>query len=442
MAERRTIRTRILTGLAALLVAASASADEKAVPIESSTNLVPAWYGWPRNPCWFQLSTKMNPRIFSGRQSFTITNQDAIVLSNVSSTARTDWQVTSIALHDSEAITWSSSDTNVASVDRDGFASWRANGSCKITAASPDCTQSVNLTFSTQVDQAAMLATNGVAGSVRRAATDLIDSLIVPWGLKSLQRFSTVSHAATKYVRNPNFWGLPLDFSPFTVYNSTSNPYRGDTLDRPAGTLISPRHLLCVSHTGNFDVGCEVRFIDTNGVVVIRHVTRVSYRPSGVDLLVAVLDSDVPGSVNFVRIPPRDLDKKLPDTGYVRGPIPGPANGANIPVVGLTQFFVADVEELCYLRTNSAAGVSTRVPMAPWRSGLYVPKVSGDSGHAVCIWTAPSPAPPVLLYLFSSTTSGLTGCGTDRPIIEGAMRALGGGHSTLTEADWSSFNSY
>jgi hypothetical protein len=432
----------MLTGLAAFLVAASMSGEEKAVSLGSSTNPAPARDGGVQNPCWFQLSTKMTPRIVSGRQSFTITNRDAIILSNVSSTARTDWQVTADAPHGIKAITWSSSDTNVATVDKDGFASWRANGSCTITAASPYCTRSVDLNFSTQVNQAALLATNGIAGSVRRAATDLIDSLIVPWGSKSLQRFSTVSHAATNYVRNPNFWGLPLDFSPFTVYNSTRNPYRGDALDRPAGTLISLRHLMCVSHTGNFDVGCEVRFIDTNGVVVIRHVTGVSYQPHGVDLLVAVLDSDVPGSVNFVRIPPHDLDKKLPNTGYARGSVPVPANGANIPVVGLTQFFAADIEELCYLRTNSAAGVSTQVPMAPWRSGLYVPKVSGDSGHAVCIWTAPSPAPPVLLYLFSSTKSGLTGCGTIRLTIEGAMRALGGGHSTLTETDWSSFNSY
>jgi hypothetical protein len=445
MTERRTICSRILTGFAAFLVAASASANGNGVPVEpsnfASTNVVPAHDGG-LNPCWFQLSTKMISRTVSGQQSFTITNQDAVIPSNVSSTARTDWELTANALHGIEAITWSSSDTNVASVDPNGFASWRANGYCTITAASPDCTQSVNLTFSTQVNQGALLATNGVARSVRRVATDLIDSLIVPWGSRSLKRFSTVSHAATNYVRNLKFWGMPLDFSPFTVYNSTRNPYRGDAFDRPAGTLISPRHLLCVSHTGNFDVGCEVRFIDTNGVVIIRHVTGVSYRPSGVDLLVSVLDFDVPGSVNFVRIPPHDLDKKLPNTGYTRDPIPGPPNGANIPVVGLTQFFVADVEELCYLRTNSAYGVSTRVPMAPWRSELYVPKISGDSGHAVCIWTAPSPAPPVLLYLFASTTSGPTGCGTYRPIIERAMRALGGGHSTLTEADWSSFNSY
>jgi hypothetical protein len=146
--------------------------------------------------------------------------------------------------------------------------------------------------------------------------------------------------------------------------------------------------------------------------------------------------------VNFIRIPPRNLDKKLPNTGYSPGLPPGSANGANIPVVGLTQFFVADVEELCYLRTNSAAGVSTQPPMASWRNKLYVPKISGDSGHAVCIWTAPSPAPPVLLYLFSSTVSGLTGCGSCRPIIEREMRALGGGYSSLTEADWSSFKSY
>jgi hypothetical protein len=435
-------RENILATSAAFLVAASTLVGEKVVPIAPSTNLVSAWNSGVSNPCWFQLSTKMVPRTVSGEQSFTITNQDAIILSNVSSTVRTDWQVITNALQGIEAIAWSSSNTSVASVDRNGFASWQANGSCKITATSPSCTQSVNLTFSTQINQAELLATNGVAGSLRRAATDLIDSLIVPWGSKGLHRFSTVSHAATNYVRNPDFWGSSLDFSPFTVYNSTSNAYRRDTFDRPAGTLISPRHLMCVSHTGNFDVGCEVRFIDNNGVVVVRHVTGVSYKPSGVDLLVAVLDSDVPRSVNFVRIPPHDLDKKLPNTGYARGFVPGSANGANIPVVGLTQFFVADVEELCYLRTNSAAGVSTQVPMAPWRRGLYVPKVSGDSGHAVCIWTARSPAPPVLLYLFSSTTSGLTGCGTIRPIIEGAMRDLGGGYSTLTEADWSSFNSY
>jgi hypothetical protein len=385
----------------------------------------------------------MMPRVISGPQSFAITNQDAIIISNVSATAQTDWQVTATGLQGlADAIVWSSSDTNIASVDQSGFASWRANGSCTISATSADCTQSVQLVFATQANQAALLATNGVAGSVRHAATDLIDSLVLPWGSKSLRRFSAVSHASTNYVKNPNFWGRPLDFSPFTIYNSTTNPYRGDALDRPAGTLISPRHLMCVSHTGSFDVGCEVRFIDTNGVVVIRHVTAVTYQPSGIDLLVALLDSDVPGTVNFVRIPPHDLDKKLPNPAPARESTAGWGNGAGIPVVGLTQFFVADVEELCYLHANSAAGVLTRVPIAPWRRELYVPKVSGDSGHAVCLWTGPSPTPPVLLYLFISPTSGLTGCGIARPIIEGAMRALGGGHPKLTEADWSSFNSY
>jgi len=200
-------------------------------------------------------------------------------------------------------------------------------------------------------------------------------------------------------VRNTSCWASTMDLTPLAKGGLN------------AGTLISPRHVLFVTHyypAANTEM---VWFTQANESVT-RTVTAfatvpdtASYYP---DLTVGILDSDVPGSIGFVKV--------LNETGL------SDWAGYNVPVV------VRNREDRLSVADIGTWGnsVSLSQPIVASRLVKYQPMVSGDSGSPVCL------VHDNRLVLVALVTFGGAGRGANiarhRDAINAAMTALGGGY--------------
>ena len=119
--------------------------------------------------------------------------------------------------------------------------------------------------------------------------------------------FSTASWSTTNFVRNPNFW---LAFAPekTAIVIGQGNPLTGEIGD----AAVSPRHVINCAHAP-FGVGNKLLFIDDNGSDVWRTVmANKNYGYPGSDINVALLDSDLPSTVNPFKILPTKCVAWLP----------------------------------------------------------------------------------------------------------------------------------
>lgn len=99
--------------------------------------------------------------------------------------------------------------------------------------------------------------------------------------------FSYRSFAKTNYIRNPNF--AFADVPGIEAYGAGNNSAQNGVMN---GILISPRHILSVSHTGS-QVGQVIYFVNrTNNNVVARQVID-SEKVRGFDQTMAVLSEPI-----------------------------------------------------------------------------------------------------------------------------------------------------
>ena len=221
----------------------------------------------------------------------------------------------------------------------------------------------------------------------------------VPWITTVDAMPGTEMDIYTGGVRNTSCWASTMDLTPLAKGGLN------------AGTLISPRHVLFVTHyypAANTEM---VWFTQANESVT-RTVTAfatvpdtASYYP---DLTVGILDSDVPGSVGFVKV--------LNETGL------SDWAGYNVPVV------VRNREDRLSVADIGTWGnsVSLSQPIVASRLVKYQPMVSGDSGSPVCL------VHDNRLVLVALVTFGGPGRGANiarhRDAINAAMASLGGGY--------------
>jgi len=323
------------------------------------------------------------------------------------------------------AITLSSSDELVATIDASGADHYVGDGTCKIIGESAAIGTSTAQRFEKEItnSNSGGQTTERVtyephSGSVRESATDAIDDRVVVEG-KEKEIFSTQDHSTPLYVRNTDCWAADLDLMCISPWNSLGGAKR-------AGTLISPRHVLVAGHYP-LTIGTTMRFIDAANNVVDRTIAAVQSLGDDddpPDFQVCLLNADATGC-GYAKALPDDWADYLPNYGRY------------IPVFG------TDQEEKALVRDLWMIGESTLTCNPPTdadRLSFYEDLVLYDSGNPVFMVVNGE------LVLLSVWTWGGAGSGyavsSYKSEIEAAMVALGGGYSTLTEIDLSGFNTY
>ena len=350
------------------------------------------------------------------------TNMDEIVQSNVFSTSCQNYQLSPATIRGLEAITWSGSNPSVATNDQSGFIYRVANGSLTVTAASPDCVQSTNLTFTTTGSGFALAITNGVTGSARKNATDAVNSRLLSG--KSTSWLSSVSHSNGvngTYVRNLNFWGSNLNITCVSVYNNTEGlPYQGDNNSRRCATLISSNVVL-MANDYPCAVGSTTRFVTTNNVVVSRVISATTN--AFADLTVGILDSPIPtNQIMPALVFGGPFTNKFPTIAY------------GIPVAGFTQDYQAYVFTVAGLTNNRATVVTPAI--TPLEQPFAGAIRSGDSGHPVLMFINTN---PVVLCTWYTGGGGTATTGNTNELAT-AIASLGG--AAFSNIDLSAFTSY
>lgn len=239
---------------------------------------------------------------------------------------------------------------------------------------------------------------------------------------EAIKIFSKQDHTHGIYIRNPNCWAHDLDLTCISPWNS-----KGHT--RRAGTLISPRNAVWARHY-NIPVNTTLRFVDMNNKVVERRIIQSIALPvpahanymSGYDMVIGLLDHDVPSSVTFAKVLPRNFTK-----------IYGNHLHHALPVLSTDYSEKALVDDLNAMNNKI---VSLSVPILSYRHAYYESKIVGDSGNP-SFFVIDNQL--VLLFVF---TYGGAGSGTSVQYhyddINDAMHSLGSRYS-LTEIDLSQY---
>ena len=118
--------------------------------------------------------------------------------------------------------------------------------------------------------------------------------------------------------RNTDFWGYGLkNITAISAFNNSEERRRARFTH---GVAITPRHILLSEHAGfaNPVIGDELGFYDEDNNEVKRTVVGHKSMPvrrgstAQPDLSIAVLDSDLPSSIGFIRVMPSDIINNIP----------------------------------------------------------------------------------------------------------------------------------
>lgn len=372
-----------------------------------------------------------SPRVTADSSNSIVVTSDITVTRSVGATTVTDyvwnWSPNSHNLLPTTVTRTSSDEAVIIPHPTDPYRwTWIANGTATLRLVTASASYTADVTTSTATGATADTYLSSTAGSLRAAVETAIDTgLAGKTASAALPIFSTQDHAAVTYVRNASCWAAGVDLTPISPWNSSGGPYN-------AGILISPRHVLFATHYLPA-VGCTMRFVKADNTVVTRTLTAMSslattsdYYP---DMTVGVLDSDVPTGITFARVLPDNWASYLPTLAT-----------RPLPVVCTDQEEKLLVRELSALTNPPFDRAVYGVPADAQRRAFYEDIVSGDSGNPACMIVGNQ------LVLLSVWTFGGAGGGTSvvsfRTALQAAMTTLGGGYTTLTNVDLSSYTSY
>lgn len=174
------------------------------------------------------------------------------------------------------------------------------------------------------------------------------------------------SNSSGNYTRNPDCWIYDLRQAATCI-----SPWNSRGGKNRAGTLLTPRHVGQVAHSSYYNrVGDTIRFVTADNTTITRTVVGVkvhpNYAPYFPDIVLLLLDSDLPSSITPCKVLPANYANYFP-TGV-----------AQIATLGLDQEEKALVTDLSSLSSTSA---SFRYPNLPYEQILYENKILGDSGN-------------------------------------------------------------
>jgi hypothetical protein len=355
------------------------------------------------------------------------TIQDRIYASYPSITCVRDYRMNLITIgqkqNPNENVVWSSSNTSVATISSNGYVSHVSDGDSNITASIGGKTLSKNLTFSV-INAVNTIFSDYASSSLAKSIINTIDSRISgkdPSISKNI--FLLQDHANGIYTRNTQCWAHGLDLTCFSPWNSLDGPRR-------AGTLISPRHIICAQHYP-LTVGTSIRFIRLDNTVVTKTITAIG-NISNTDIQIALLDSDVGVGISFAQILPQNWYNYLPyykdlsSVNYEFG----------LPSLCLDQEEKALILDIYKILSKDLI-ISYVKPFKSANSEFYEEIIVGDSG---------SPAFLIIngiLVLMSCwyNVSSSSFIPYYKSQINSLMSQLGGNYQ-LTEIDLSSFSTY
>lgn len=319
----------------------------------------------------------------------------------------------------SEQVTRSSTNLSVLAPTVGNTQLWTyvGAGSTKLQIITPARTYERLMNTFSQSSVISRTQGTSTTGSLRRHMDTQVDARIASFTsyAERAEMFSDRNPVTPAYTRNVNCWLSTVDLTPIAAWNSDSNFQKGPT-------LISPRHVVGANHY-QWAVGTTVHFVEADNDVVVRTITAVA-SIAGTDIILGVLNSDVPAGISFARVLPADWATKLPTLSTF-----------GVPVCS------ADQGKRVFLRNVRAIGtsVSCEPPNIASRIGFYKDAVSGDSG---------SPCFAVIggeMVLLCTWLGGGGGTGPSlvnyTTQINAAMTTLGGGGS-LTAVDLSTYTTF
>ena len=237
---------------------------------------------------------------------------------------------------------------------------------------------------------------------------------------KAWRRFSNWSAAAVQngtLKPNPSFWAKGVDFSCASFWNTQGRNTR-------AGTAVSARHVVFAHHFP-IAAGTTLMFFGTDGQIHHRKIT-ASRRISTTDLMVGVLESDLPRTVHPALILPPNWRDYL-------------GSGAGLPVVTFDYEEKGLVMELNAPQSGRRGDVwSARHPVDPARAPFTERLIVGDSGNPCFLLMNED-----VILLYTITTGGPGGGPAIQPLramLQYAMDQLCPGYR-LREYDFSSYTS-
>ena len=395
----------------------------------------------PANGFWFDVFT---PTPIRRELSPNVTNDsvsaDCIFNISSNSTYINDYvlNVVTYPRFKNETVKVTSLNPSVATVDPNGTYLTGVSGG-NVTLNYRSSSRSVNQTLNTGVTTVTSLQTfqSWVSGSLAKNIETTIESLLVDG--KSTPIFSTKNDATGTYVYNTNCWayGLPKVLTSNSVWNSNTNS------GQKAGTLISPRHIIFAAHY-QIPIGATVRFVSIAGEVIDRVVIdkRVHplYNSSSVypDIAIGFLDNDVPSSISYCKILPKDIGRYMPTISK-----PTTIVGVTLPAIMIDQEEKALIQDLTCINNSSAVSgliLSTfNKPTKEIRLQFNESAIQGDSGSP--LYTVIN-NDPVLLTVATFAGGGTgTSLSNQWDEINNMMISLGGGY-TLTPANLSGYLPY
>jgi hypothetical protein len=226
-------------------------------------------------------------------------------------------------------------------------------------------------------------------------------------------------------TRNPDFWLKDVDFTCCAAnlisYNST---------------LISPRHLIWSAHAGT--ARTAVSFVTNDNQVITRNVVNEIYhpyfQPYFPDIGVSILDADVPDTIKFAKVLPKNWPTYFPITvgDY------GLNTVGRVGAIGFTQDRYATARDWRYVVRNNITipnvpnpySLSFSAPIGALKNSLYQDVRGGDSSSPAFIIINNEPV------LLTTWTYGGGGAGTSiaeqADYINAMMTTLGGGYQLTT----------
>lgn len=280
----------------------------------------------------------------------------------------------------------------------------------------------------------------GVEGSARKALSDPLDNALSGADI-STQRsvYSSQDHSGDSYVRNPSF----LIQSTHAEALTCASPWNSRSDGSRAGTAITPRHVVLAVHYP-LSVGDTLRFITSNNVTVTRTIVQTSvltYEQAATDVLVVLLDSDLPSSVTPCKIFPSNYDTYLPAGAHRLS-----HNAFRIPLISFNkqeQCSIADFRTVNMPPPTTSPYILWRSPELEDRLAFFSQAVVGDSGNPLFAVINSE------LWLVSTFYTPYSGPFYGRMVPElnstiASLDALQGVNTgyTVTEGDLSSYTTY
>jgi hypothetical protein len=299
-------------------------------------------------------------------------------------------------------------------------AEYVADGTATITGTLGGYSRSTNINFATTFAGGYLRITDAVAGSLRAAVSDLIDTAIAGGAPTNVLTDTQMYLFESDKSRNATCWAAAFDTSCVAVWDSHWGGSWGNM------TLVSSNvAVMADHHTSPPAVGATIEWVSMAGAISTQTISAVAGVP-GADIRVLLL---TPGVDVADYAPAKVFASDYADFLPLRTNVT-----LQLPAIQLDQerrVFVADV--------RTVAGASYGLPEDSDRAAFYSLPVVGDSSSPVLVY--PAAGVPVLVATHSGTDNGPSYM-THRAALISTIATLGGDTNVATVAlgaytDWS-----